>query len=187
VTVLPATQCTYPPDVYAAGASGDLVRAPETSLWGWFTLTAAAGVPAGLLWWLAAPGGALYGDGTNPAVWLPRELTLGLIGILLGVLIGVLVSRHRFAAAAATRTTTAVAGSTLGSLVAWQSGERTASLFSPQTAEASTLAAAAEFSLASYGILALWPASVALVVFSVTLTSMLRTTPAEDPPDGTGT
>ncbi|HET7415272.1 MAG TPA: hypothetical protein VFI97_06200 [Arthrobacter sp.] len=184
MTTLPAIQSAYPPRVYASDTSGDLVRAPEASLWVWFTLTAAAGVPAGLLWWLTAPGGAFYGSGTN--AWLPRELTLGLIGIALGVLIGVLVARHRFVAAAASRTTTAVTGSMLGSLIAWQSGEWTASLFSPEAVEAS-VHPGAEFSLMSYGILVLWPASAALVVFLVTLISMLRTAPAEEPPEGAGT
>lgn len=173
--------------MYAADAPGDLTRAPETSLWVWFTLTATAGVPAGLLWWLAAPGGAFYGEGSNPAVWLPQELVLGAIGIVCGVFIGLLVARHRFAVAAAYRTTTSVAGSMLGSLIAWQSGEWTASLFAPQAEQTPAALAAAEFSLASYGILALWPASVALVVFAVTLTSMLRTAPAEDSAGGTGT
>lgn len=176
---MPATRTPYPPEVYAAAPPEELVRAPQTPLWVWFALTAAAGIPAGPLWWAAAPGGAFYGDGSDPAAWLPRDLTLGLVGILIGLVIGILVARQRFAAAAAARTTTAVAGSALGSVIAWLGGEWTASLFGgPVQATASVMDG---FALASFGILALWPATVALTMFIVTMSSMLRTAPHEEP------
>lgn len=172
-----AIETQYPPEVYAAAPPEELVRAPQTPLWVWFTLTAAVGIPAGLVWWMAAPGGAFYGGGSTGA-WLPRDLALGLIGILCGLVVGLMAARQRFAIAAAARTTTAVAGSALGSLIAWLGGEWTASL-AGSTAQAAASASAGSvahgFSLASYGILLLWPAAAALTVFGVTMISMLRT------------
>ncbi|MGC0237889.1 hypothetical protein [Arthrobacter sp. SD76] len=70
-------------------------RLPLTLL----AVPAAAGVPAGILWWLLAPGGLNLitrdpglAAGTNPAVWLPRDLTLAAIMVVAGCVLGVFLA-----------------------------------------------------------------------------------------------
>ena len=48
-------------------------------------LSAVAGPAAGILWWLAAPGGAFYGGGTDINLWFPRDAVLALLLALAGV------------------------------------------------------------------------------------------------------
>src|SRR6478752_9838566 len=76
-----------------------LSHPPARLPWKWFVAAAAGGVPAGLLWWLLAPGGLNFitrnpslASGTAPLVWLPRDLTLAGIMVLAGCLLAVFLA-----------------------------------------------------------------------------------------------
>ncbi|HET8795904.1 MAG TPA: hypothetical protein VFM62_05960 [Arthrobacter sp.] len=166
-------KAAYPPDVYAPRMPDDLSKAPPASLVRWFTMTAAAGLPAGLLWWLCAPGGAFYGDSSVPHIWLPRELVLGLIGLVAGIAVGWLVARQRSTPGSAWKAAAAAGGSILGSIIAWQTGEALGAWLQPVPDGAPSENMA--FSVMSYGVLLIWPAAMAVLTFAVTLTSLLRT------------
>ncbi|WP_026535317.1 hypothetical protein, partial [Arthrobacter sp. H14] len=133
----------------------------------------AAGLPAGLLWWLCAPGGAFYGDGSVPQMWLPRELMLGLIGLVAGIAAGWLVARQKSTPGSAWKVAAAAGGSILGSIIAWQTGEALGAWLQPVPDAAPSEHMA--FSVMSYGVLLIWPAAMAVTTFAIALTSLLRT------------
>lgn len=162
----------YPPPVYAPAVPADLASAPPASLLKNFLKTAGFGVPAGLLWWLLSPGGALYGAGTDAETWLFRDLVLALIEVVFGLLTGALMLRRAAASGAALAVLAVLSGCVAASAIAWQSGMWFASLATPPVAE--TVLESVEFSLRSYGVLPLWPATAALVVFAWTLGGLLR-------------
>ena len=67
--------------------------------WSLLLVPAASGIPAGILWWLLAPGGLnlvtrdpALASGTVPLVWLPRDLTLAGILVLAGCLLAVFLA-----------------------------------------------------------------------------------------------
>ncbi len=168
----------YPPAVYAQAVPGDLTSAPPASLLRWFSLTAAAGVVVGVLWWLLAPGGALYGSGEDTATWLPRDLVLGTLGLVAGVLVAAFLLPQRRRAGSYAKVLAAVVGSAAGSVIAWQIGTLAGALFghTPSHPVSESIA----FSLRSFGVLALWPAVCSLIVFAVTLVSLLRAGPSRE-------
>lgn len=163
---------SYPPPVYAPAVPRDLASAPPASLLKWFFSTAALGVPAGVLWWLLSPAGALYGSGADPQTWLSRDVVLAMIELVFGLLIGALLVRHSADPGGMLKVAAGLAGCAAASVLAWQGGTLLADLLSPPPAEGAAESAA--FSLMSYGVLPLWPASAALLVFGWTLGSMLR-------------
>ena len=64
--------------------------------WPWAAGIIGTGIPAGLLWWLLAPGGmnllsgnAALASGTNSAGWLPRDLVLAGLFVFAGCGLGV--------------------------------------------------------------------------------------------------
>ncbi|MBG0741431.1 hypothetical protein IV500_18875 [Paeniglutamicibacter antarcticus] len=168
----------YPPAVYAKAVPGDLTSAPPASLLHWFSLTAAAGVVVGVLWWLLAPGGAFYGSGEDPATWLPRDLVLGTLGLVAGVLAAVFLLPQGRRAGSYAKVLAAVVGSAAGSVIAWQIGTLAGALFGHPTSHPASESIA--FSLRSLGVLALWPAVCSLIVFVVTLLSLLRAGPSRE-------
>jgi hypothetical protein len=171
----------YPPDVYAPAVPSDLTAAPPASLWRWFCSTAAAGLPIALAWWLAAPGGLLYGDRTDPSSWLARDLVLGLFGVLAGMVTALLLlpqlksptttsDPSGYVGRAYAKVVAAVLGCAVGSLLAWQLGTLAGTLWAhPEAGNA----ASAAFSLRSPGVLVLWPLACAVVIFAVTVAGVL--------------
>lgn len=173
----PDGQPVYPPAAYTPAVPADLTAAPPASLIRWFSLTAVAGIPAGLLWWLLAPGGALYGSGENADTWLPRDLTLGVIGVIAGLVVAAVLFPRRRTASASAKTTAAVVGSIVGSLVAWQVGVLAGTVWGHSPAN--PVSDSVLFSLRSYAVLALWPGVAALATFALNLASLLRSAPGE--------
>jgi hypothetical protein len=141
--------------------------------WSLLLVPAAAGIPAGLLWWLLAPGGLnlitrdpALSSGTVPLVWLPRDLTLAGILVLAGCLLAVFLAdgKRRDPQAALL---TGLAGALAGSAVAWGTGILAARLWGPAV-DASANASIA-FSLRAWPVLLLWPAATAVSVFILEL------------------
>ena len=141
--------------------------------WAMFVVPALAGIPAGILWWLLAPGGLnlitrdpALATGANPATWLPRDLTLGALLLFAGCLLAVfLIDGRRPRRRAAL--VLALTGGTLGAVVAWQSGMAAARLWSaPVDASAN---ASIAFSLRAWPVLLLSPAATAIAVFVLEL------------------
>lgn len=146
--------------------------------WKWFAVTAAGGVPVGLLWWLLAPGGAnlITGDpalaaGTNPAVWLPRDLTLAGLAVFAGCLVAVFLT-DKAGPDAQPAFLLGLAGGAAGALIAWQTGMLAGQLWGGP-ADTSVNASVA-FSLRSLPVLLLWPAATSAAVFVLSLLKSLR-------------
>jgi hypothetical protein len=135
----------------------------------------------GLLWWLLAPGGLnlitrnpALGDGTNPEVWLPRDLTLGGLLVFAGCLMAVFLTGQG-GRAAQPAFLLGLAGGLVGALIAWQTGVLSGRLWGPATDP--TLIASVAFSLRSLSVLLLWPAATAASVFALSLLNLLRKGP----------
>ncbi|WP_461189829.1 hypothetical protein [Arthrobacter sp. Z4-13] len=145
--------------------------------WAMLAVPAAAGVPAGILWWLLAPGGLnlitrdpALASGTNPLVWLPRDLTLAGLLVFAGCLLAVfLKDKKRQDPQAALLM--GLAGALCGAVLAWQAGLLSAYLWGP-VVDASANASIA-FSLRSMPVLLLWPAATAVSVFVLDLMHLL--------------
>lgn len=145
--------------------------------WALFAVPAAAGVPLGILWWLLAPGGLnlitrdpALGSGTNPDVWLPRDLTLAGLLVFAGCLLAVFLADRKRADPQA-NLLTGLAGALCGAVVAWQAGLLSAQLWGPAV-DASANASIA-FSLRAWSVLLLWPAATAMSVFALELLNLL--------------
>lgn len=160
----------YPPPVYAVPEDRTTVP-PAGVLW-WAGITLLTGVAVGVAWWLGAPSGFLYGDGLQPETWLLRDLTLAALGLIAGLVIGGIVAARMDAPGLVPRVVTVVAGSALGSLAAVLVGEGLALLFGPHGSDDLP---GSVFLLHSPGAAAVWPATVALVIFVVSLSSLART------------
>lgn len=149
--------------------------------WTWFFAAAAGGVPTGVVWWLLAPGGMnlitrnpSFGDGTNPAVWLPRDLTLGALLVFAGCLMAVFLTDKRGQARQAAFLLS-LGGGLIGAVIAWQTGLLAARLWDVPVDTATNPSVA--FSLRSFSVLILWPAATAVSVFAPSLLNLLRQGP----------
>lgn len=149
--------------------------------WKCFAAAAAGGVPVGLLWWLLAPGGLnlitrdpALAAGTNPDVWLPRDLTLAGLCVFAGCLVAVFLADNggRDAQAAFLL---GLAGGLGGALIAWLTGVLAGQLWGGP-ADTSVNASVA-FSLRSLSVLILWPAATAASVFVLSLVNLLKSGP----------
>lgn len=145
--------------------------------WPWAVGIIAAGIPAGLLWWLLAPGGmnvlsgnAALASGTNSEGWLPRDLVLAGLFVFAGSLVAVLLSGRRDGG---TRRLLVVSVAAAGgaAVLAWQVGVL-AGLWLGQPEDTSANASVA-FSLRSHTVLVLWPAAVAAGYFALRVISLL--------------
>jgi hypothetical protein len=153
--------------------------------WTVFLAAAAAGLPVGLLWWLLAPGGLnlLTRDpslaaGTNPQVWLPRDLTLAGLFIFAGCLLAVFLT-DKTRRLLQRDLVLGLAAALVGALLAWQTGILAARVWG---APADTSAnASVAFSLRSVAVLLLWPGATAAAVFVITLLNL-----SKQGPDRTG-
>lgn len=149
--------------------------------WKWFAIAAAGGIPVGLLWWLLAPGGLnlmtrnpAFIDGTNPEVWLPRDLTLGGLVVFAGCLVAVFVT-DKGGQAAQAAFLLSLAGGLAGALIAWQTGVVAGRLWGVQVD--TTVSSSVAFSLRSLSVLLLWPAATAICVFVLNLLNLLKKAP----------
>lgn len=142
------------------------------SLLRWFSIPALAGVVVGLLWWLLAPGGAFYGEGTDTLTWFPRDAVLAGLALLAGLLTAVFLLPQRGARDAWRKLVATLLGCVLGAVVAWQIGTLAGVLWGSEADGVSNESVA--FSLRSYTALLLWPLGCALMFFVVTLGSTLR-------------
>lgn len=154
---------TYPPPVYAG--PGSPATAPPASLVWWAAAMTMLGPVLGVLWWLAAPGGALYGDRADADTWLVRDLVLGGLELAAGVVVGWLLANRIDLPGAWQRVCAAVAGAVLGSVLAVAAGHLLASLFSGGSES--------PFVLRSLGVALIWPGGTALVVFLASLLGLL--------------
>jgi hypothetical protein len=148
-------------------------RAGRTLPWKGLAAIAAAGVPAGLLWWLLAPTGLnlitrdpALGAGSNPATWLPRDLVLAGLFLLAGCLSGVFVAGKRPARLETATVVLAVAAGAAGALLAWGTGVLAGSWWGPGDTPGG---AGFAFSLRAYAMLLIWPAAIALAIFLATV------------------
>ena len=157
--------------------------AASTSWSGWPAFFAAAGAGAGILWWLASPGGAFYGDGTDVNVWLPRDATLALLLTVAGVLTAVRALRGPLALRGrwgrrgprgqrGRRTAERLSlplyvglllGALAASVLAWRMGVFAGDLF--QTPPDNMAHPSMVFSLRSPTVLILWPLSASAIIF----------------------
>lgn len=142
---------------------------------------AAGGIPMGVLWWLLAPGGLnlitrnpVFGDGTNPEVWLPRDLTLGGLFVFAGCLMAVFLTDKggRDAQAALLLS---LAGGLAGAVIAWQTGLLAGRVWGVSVD--TSINPSVAFSLRSLSVLILWPAATAVSVFALSLLNLLRQGP----------
>lgn len=145
--------------------------------WALLAIPGAAGVPAGILWWLLAPGGMnllsrdpALGDGANPDVWLLRDLTLAGLLVFAGCLLAVFLTDRKQPEPQAALLMGLVGG-LCGAVLAWQTGIVSAQLLGPPV-DASAHASVA-FSLRSLSVLLVWPAATALSVFVLELMNLL--------------
>ncbi|MFF1254570.1 hypothetical protein ACFVYC_19025 [Pseudarthrobacter sp. NPDC058329] len=152
-------------------------RARPRLPWAMLAVPAAAGVPAGILWWLLAPGGLnlitrdpALATGTNPLAWLPRDLTLAGLLVFAGCLLAVFLTDKKRQDPQADLVM-GLAGSLCGAVLAWQAGILSAQLWGPAV-DASANASIA-FSLRSLTVLLLWPAATAVSVFVLELMHLL--------------
>jgi hypothetical protein len=157
--------------------SHPLARLP----WKWFGAAAAGGIPLGLLWWLLAPGGLnlitrnpALGNGTNPDVWLPRDLTLGGLLVFAGCLMAVFL-REKRSGDAQQAFLLSLAGGLVGAVIAWQTGLLSGRLWGPPVNAA--INGSVAFSLRSLTVLLLWPAATAVSVFALSLFTLLTKGP----------
>lgn len=144
----------------------------------WFIAATAGGIPVGLLWWLLAPGGLNLitrdpglAEGTNPEVWLPRDLTLAGLFVFAGCLLAVFITD----ASRRSRPEDlglALGGSLAGAVIAWQAGMLAAQLWG--TPADTSVNASVAFSLRSLAVLLLWPAATAVGTFAISLLTLLK-------------
>jgi peptidoglycan/LPS O-acetylase OafA/YrhL len=152
-------------------------RARPRLPWALLVLPAVAGVPAGILWWLLAPGGLnlitrdpVLGDGAHPQVWFPRDLTLAGLLVFAGCLLAVFLADKKRQDPQADLLM-GLAGGLCGAVLAWQTGVLSARLFGP--AVDATANASIAFSLRAWPVLLLWPAATAVSVFVLELMHLL--------------
>lgn len=160
----------YPPNAYAGRSRRATATAPAAGWQRWFALSAGAGIVLGIAWWLAAPGGAFYGEGKDYAIWVVRDLVLGGLGVLAGLTAAVLLvrtaARHGSGAGEVARLLAVAAGGLLGSVLAWRMGVFAGDLF--RTPPDNMPNPSIVFSLRSASVLLLWPLVTTAAVFLYT-------------------
>jgi hypothetical protein len=146
--------------------------------WLWAAAIAGSGIPAGVLWWVIAPGGlnlvsgnAALASGTNTQVWLPRDLVLAGLFVFAGCLVAVLLTGRKDGESRR-MLVLSVAASAAAAVLAWQTGLLAGLwLGGPQDTQAN---ASVAFSLRSYPALLLWPGAVAGGYFAISVLELLH-------------
>ena len=145
---------------------------PRTFVRRWLGISVLAGVVAGFVWWLAAPGGAFYGDNNEAADWFPRDAVLGLVLTLAGVVAAVLALRvqrrtrlHRDSVSVQGSPLLLIlaVGGLLSSVLAWRMGVFAGDIF--QRPPSPMANPSMVVSLRSAVVLLFWPLASVLVVF----------------------
>ncbi|HEX9226494.1 MAG TPA: hypothetical protein VF885_07520 [Arthrobacter sp.] len=138
--------------------------------WRKAAVSAAAGVPVGLLWWLLAPSGLnlLSGNpelrsGGNTEGWLPRDLVLAGLFLLAGCISGAVASGTKHHGPSGRDVLLAVGAGAVGAFAAWGTGVLCGLWWG--TPEDTSASASIAFSLRSLAVLAIWPAATALAIF----------------------
>ncbi|MEO5314884.1 hypothetical protein PV772_12330 [Pseudarthrobacter sp. CC12] len=151
--------------------------------WSLLLVPAAAGIPAGLLWWILAPGGLnlitrdpALAAGTAPLVWLPRDLTLAGILVVAGCLLAVFLADGK-RSDPQVALLAGLAGALAGSAVAWGTGVLAGRLWGPAVDTGANASIA--FSLRAWPVLLLWPAATAVSVFILELVTAAGRQPDE--------
>ncbi len=159
----------YPPPVYAVAE--DRRAVPPAGVFWWLGSTVLLGAVIGVAWWLLAPTGRLFGEPTDAQQWLLRDLTLAGLQLLAGIGVGIVVALRLGLPGVVARILAAVGGSVAGSVLALLTGEGLAFLFGPDADESMSGSA---FVLQSYGVLAIWPAVAAVIIFVTALIGLAR-------------
>lgn len=158
----------------------------------WLAYLFGTGVLSGILWWLLAPGGAFYGEGTDYHVWFPRDAVLAGLLLVGGIASAVLALRGTFlprrsrpAAADPAREKPSralfaalVVGGFAASVIAWRTGVFAGDLF--QTPPENMASPSMVFSLRSPSVLLLWPLATTAVIFFRQLIAYSFTSPADE-------
>ena len=153
-------------------------RAQKARLARWALAPAAAGPLLGAAWWLTAPGGILYGEGTDYRSWDERDLVLAALGAAAGLVLAAVLAAGRHRPGLPDRGLAALAGSVAGSGLAWLAGTLLGRLVGARGVDAA--AAGSEFGVQAVSVLAVWPAITALAVLA--LTTLWWQPPHEDLP-----
>lgn len=132
----------------------------------WAVLPAVAGLVVGTVWPLAAPGGLVYGAGTEYRTWDERDLLFASLGALAGLVMAVVLAATRRRAGLPGRGLAALAGSVAGTLAAWGTGVGLTRVLGARGVSSSV--AESSFGLQALSALAVWPAIVALAVLALT-------------------
>lgn len=161
------------------GQAPETARAEKASLLRWVLAPAAAGPLLGAAWWLAAPGGILYGEGADYRTWDERDLVLAALGAAAGLAVAGALAAGRRRPGLPDRGLAALAGSVAGSGLAWLTGTLLGRLVGARGVDASV--AGSEFGIHAVSVLAVWPAITALAVLA--LTTLWWQPPDGDRPD----
>lgn len=159
----------YPPPVYAVAE--DRRSVPPAGVFWWLGSTILLGAILGAAWWLLAPTGRLFGDPSSADQWLLRDLTLAGLELAAGIAVGTVVAVRLRLPGVVARILAAIGGSVLGSVLALAVGEGLAYVLGPHGRDD---VPGSFFVLQSYGALAIWPASAAVIVFATALIGLAR-------------
>ncbi|WP_138413842.1 hypothetical protein [Sinomonas gamaensis] len=140
-------------------------RSQVRALIPWLAAPAVAGVPLGLVWWLAAPGGRLQGDGSDYHAWLARDLVFAALAAFAALVVVVFVVRANSRGDFAPRQLSALIGSGVGSVLMWLTGVGLGQAFGTLRTDPSVDGSA--FGLQALSALALWPGIVAVVILGL--------------------
>jgi hypothetical protein len=160
---------TYPPPVYAVAE--DRRSVPPAGIYWWLGSTVLLGVLLGVLWWLLAPTGRLFGDPGVAGDWVLRDLTLAALEFVAGLAVGTVVAVRLRLPGVVARVLAAIGGSIIGSALALGVGEGLAWLFGP---DGRGDLPGSDFVLQSYGVLLVWPATAAVIIFATCLIGLAR-------------
>ncbi|WP_315915035.1 hypothetical protein [Arthrobacter sp. lap29] len=157
-----------PRSAQRAHASGTLWSKSNKAFWRrWLAITLVLGAVMGVAWFVLAPGGAIYGDGSDYDSWFPRDAALALLMLVAGVVASVLLLRQgrktpRIWTTAAP-TLALLVGALAGSVLAWRTGVFAGDLF--HTLPENLGNPSIVFSLRSPSVLLIWPLTSAAVLF----------------------
>ncbi len=165
---------THGGDKPKAGAAKHRRRPGTRRLWAWAVIPAVGGIAVGVAWWLLAPGGRnllsgnpAFGTGADPASWLPRDLTLAALFLLPGCFTAVLLDGRQYQRHPVWRLLLAVIGSATGAALAWGTGVLVGHWWAGPVDTSANPSIA--FSLRSWTVLLVWPGSLALSAFILSL------------------
>lgn len=136
------------------------------SLIRWTVYPVLAGLVLGTVWAVAAPGGLVYGSGTDYTMWDERDLVFAALGLLAGLAVAAVLAATRRRHGLPNRGLAAVAGSALGTFAAWGTGLGLTRVLGARGVDPSVAESA--FGLQALSALAVWPAVVALAVLALT-------------------